>query len=614
MSISPPLTFVVRLAEKPLIYSTLDSGKPPSPGDFHLSPQLDEEIDIFGKRMSGTGPSSPIVKDEPEDWFNANLAMAHPHNINTQSNPSRFVGPGSIDPSELSTQSGSFNMSAFSGQPGSIAGSYPLGNAGMGNSGIGDDELLDLGDLNDKQPSPLNTNVGPHGQQDFGLFADQVQQNQTGMNPMFTTNTPNGDPIQSPFLHGGFNYQGYRNAQIAQHMSPHLRQQMMVNGQIDPNHPHFQAARARASLSQHMAERKPSDSRSPLTPKTPAQNGFEMSGTPESHGSAGMSLPHRHQASLSGGGSTAPWESNPASLHSMHSPGVSPATHPGHAPFSEVFKAGAKHGSPAIEGASVVGHHPGGVAAYQTQEAKRRRRRESHNMVERRRRDNINERIQELSHLVPAHRLEDEKLRKHLAANGPSPLSPTLSGISGAGSAPTSLLAGGNGGAANTRRPGSTGGVGNITLGLPPDDKDKGPNKGDILNGSVGWTRDLMWALHRCLAREERTRQMWAQRFPGEPCPLDADEDDDEHRMRSELLEAVQANHGAEAFGYSRGDGSGLRVPRFTNLAGDPLAQEEAARMQAGGHEVNQELGAGMWQCGGPTVFKEESEYEMQLQ
>ncbi|KAI8335514.1 helix-loop-helix DNA-binding domain-containing protein [Chlamydoabsidia padenii] len=37
---------------------------------------------------------------------------------------------------------------------------------------------------------------------------------------------------------------------------------------------------------------------------------------------------------------------------------------------------------------------------------KRRRRRESHNLVERRRRDNINERIQELSSLLPSHLLD----------------------------------------------------------------------------------------------------------------------------------------------------------------------------------------------------------------
>src|SRR5690606_7112908 len=78
-------------------------------------------------------------------------------------------------------------------------------------------------------------------------------------------------------------------------------------------------------------------------------------------------------------------------------------------------------------------------AAASTQEARRKRRRESHNLVERRRRDNINERIQDLSKLVPAHRLEDEKIRKAIQ-NG-TPLSPTLSGI-GAPSQATSALAG----------------------------------------------------------------------------------------------------------------------------------------------------------------------------
>ena len=39
-------------------------------------------------------------------------------------------------------------------------------------------------------------------------------------------------------------------------------------------------------------------------------------------------------------------------------------------------------------------------------------------------------------------------------------------------------------------------GAGSISIGIPPEEKDKGPNKGDILNGAVSWTRDLMWALH----------------------------------------------------------------------------------------------------------------------
>ena len=55
---------------------------------------------------------------------------------------------------------------------------------------------------------------------------------------------------------------------------------------------------------------------------------------------------------------------------------------------------------------------------FQSQEAKKKRRRESHNAVERRRRDNINERIGDLSRLVPQHRLEDEKVRKHINNNG----------------------------------------------------------------------------------------------------------------------------------------------------------------------------------------------------
>ena len=53
--------------------------------------------------------------------------------------------------------------------------------------------------------------------------------------------------------------------------------------------------------------------------------------------------------------------------------------------------------------------------------AQKRRRRESHNLVERRRRDNINERIHDLSRLVPQCRLEDEKVRKHISSNAPLP-------------------------------------------------------------------------------------------------------------------------------------------------------------------------------------------------
>ncbi len=136
----------------------------------------------------------------------------------------------------------------------------------------------------------------------------------------------------------------------------------------------------------------------------------------------------------------------------------------------------------------------GGSGALSSQEAKRKRRRESCNLVERRRRDNINERIQDLSKLVPAHRLEDEKIRKAIQ-NG-TPLSPTLAGISSPSQA-TSGLAG-----PGARRA-TSGTAGNITTGLPLDEKDKGPNKGDILNGAVSWTRDLMWMLNMKIQQQE---------------------------------------------------------------------------------------------------------------
>ncbi|EEY19013.1 conserved hypothetical protein [Verticillium alfalfae VaMs.102] len=186
---------------------------------------------------------------------------------------------------------------------------------------------------------------------------------------------------------------------------------------------------------------------------------------------------------------------------------------------------------------------------------KRKRRRESHNLVERRRRDNINERIQDLSRLVPSHRLEDEKIRK-MIQNG-TPLSPTLSGISSPSQA-TSGLAG-----PGARR--ATGGAaGNITTGLPLEDKDKGPNKGDILNGAVSWSRDLMWMLHLKLQQQEELMNIIAELGGHFPFELT----DDEKRMQTELMEAISKN---DALGYSRTAGSGLRVPNHTDLRGEPL-------------------------------------------
>jgi hypothetical protein len=265
------------------------------------------------------------------------------------------------------------------------------------------------------------------------------------------------------------------------------------------------------------------------------------------------------------------------------------------------------------------GHQAGNAPALQSQEMKRRRRRESHNLVERRRRDNINERIQELSHLVPLHRLEDEKVRKALQNNGP--LSPTLAGLSQppTGMSPPQATSGLAGPGARRAT------AGNITTGIPIEEKDKGPNKGDILNGAVSWTRDLMWMLHLKLQQQEDLANIIAElggTFPFE-------ETEDERRMRTELMDSMVKNDGGK-FHYSRAPGSGLRVPKHTDVKGDPVGTPAAGQNDTSLSPENHSTGGdGQPGMGGPgqfwsghnsggsgagsISFKEEDEYGMDL-
>ncbi|MCJ1388603.1 hypothetical protein MMC18_001450 [Xylographa bjoerkii] len=529
--------------------------------DIHQGPNSDDDFDIFngGGIMTGTGASSPFIKDEPDDWnFNPNNFMADQQGYNLPMNQHFGQGaPGSIDPSELTMQNSNFGQYSFGSQQ-NLASSFH-----MGNSGIRDDELLDL-DLNDtsKAHGQLHNQGNPHqdatNMQSF--FPNQSHQgavnNQQQMQHVYS-NTPDGGPIQSPFINGAFNYAQFVGSQhqYSQHVSPHMRP-VSGTGQGRTEENSYMSARHRASLP-HGMDRKPSDSRSPLTPKTPALGGLNLGGTPDS-GNFGQPIhannfnQHRHQKSLSG-----QWDSNSGSY--VDSPLASPIGHgANHAQISEVLKSGKPASLPTKVDTS---HHP--APAYQSQEAKRRRRRESHNMVERRRRDNINERIQELSHLVPQHRLEDEKIRKHLANN--SPLSPTLAATGMSPPQATSLLAAGG------RR---ATGAGNITMGIPIEEKDKGPNKGDILNGSVGWTRDLMWALYNKYRQEAELEGII--RGLGGSWPFT--EDDDEKRMRTELMDAMEKND-PDSFDYTRGHGTGLRVPKHTNVAGEPLGHHGPGHM-----------------------------------
>ena len=291
----------------------------------------------------------------------------------------------------------------------------------------------------------------------------------------------------------------------------------------------------------------------------------------------------RHQKTVSG-----TWDGNTGSLPSAVDSPIGSPFQGSNAQMSEILKSG-KHAS--LPAKAESHHQPG----YQTQEAKRRRRRESHNQVERRRRDNINEKIHELSQLVPDHRLEDEKVRKHLMNN--SPLSPTLTATGMSPPQATSLLASGGRRAA-----------GSISMGIPPEDKDKAPNKGDILNGAVSWTRDLMWALHVKIQQEDELKE-YIQSIGGQ---FPFQQTDDENRMRTELLTAMHDN-GPSSFSYTRSHGSGLRVPHHTTASGEPLSGTLSPSSVSPGRKSSGEGGNQQQYTSWNPTFKEEDEYNMEL-
>ena len=590
--------------------------------ELQLGTNLDEDFDIFSASgvMSGTGQSSPFVKEEPEELNLNSTNFFNYNNYDIHASPAyRHGNAGSVNPSELS-------MNGYS--------QYPFGSQqdlvpSMGHSGIGDDELMESLDANvgPKQNNHNHPQMSRSNMMSPHVNSHQMYSNQGSSmhhNPQsdIFSQTPDGGPIQSPFLGNNFNYgqfmpgsqhqqqQPLPSQSLSNHVSPYMGP---VAGMAAESN--FINARPRGSV--HYLERTASDTRSPRTPKTPALGGLNLGGTPDS-GNFGaqpiQSNQHRHQKSLSN-----QWDSTPGSLHSyMGSPLASPGDGINHHQITEVLRT-QKPASLPTKVDTPNGNVPHG--AYQTQEAKRRRRRESHNLVERRRRDNINERIQELSHLVPQHRLEDEKVRKHLQNN--SPLSPPLGAIGISPPAATSLLAAGG------RR---ATGAGNITMGIPIEEKDKGPNKGDILNGSVGWTRDLMWALHVKL-QQEAELATYIQELGG---TFPFEQTEDELRMRTELTDAMEKND-ANSFQYTRGLGSGLRVPKHTNLAGDPLDSRQGSvggmpssnghmgigamspqSLSPGSGGRGQEMpnGQDYWPGhlrGGSLEFKEEDEYPMEM-
>ncbi|CAN8098954.1 unnamed protein product [Discula destructiva] len=445
---------------------------------------------------------------------------------------------GSVNPNELN-----FNLQHNYGE----AANNQNNNAfSSGSALFADDELLEgLG-----SPSPHSgamqgqdyqgmggMNMNGFGNQAIHNHRQSVPINQSHM-PGYS-NTPEGDPIQSPFVS---NLQQYQSLQGQQFHTPisYGGSPLAEGVHKDMNDPNFIQSRQR--LQNQSMQRKASTAKSPLTPKMNAL-GLSMG----SHDGFGGAQPIRTAAGPHHGKApSGQWAHTPSSMASFSGSGLpSPLQSELHTAQINDFL---------MKGTSMPAKLGQGNALSTQQEAKKKRRRESHNLVERRRRDNINERIQDLSKLVPAHRLEDEKIRK-MISNG-TPMSPTL----GANSPATSGLAG-----PGARRA-TSGATGNITTGLPIEDKDKGPNKGDILNGAVGWTRDLMWMLQAKIQQHEELLNIIAEL--GGNAPFDIT--DDEKRMQSELLEAMAKNE-AENFTYSRAAGTGLRVPHHTDFKGEPL-------------------------------------------
>lgn len=483
----------------------------------------------------------------------------------TQHGFAPFAPNGSgIDPNDL-------NMAGSYGQ--NFNDNYPSNNnaGNASNAFLADEDLLDsLG------TADSNGHHGLSNHQDFSAMsmgfsqdAYQAHRHSSGMNHANGySNTPDGDPVPSPY---------------AASFNANYRQQMGNNGPMpgsihspmsypEGNEQGFLNARARMGRMSQQMQRKPSNNaanngngnaRAPMTPKSNAMHGLSLgSNDSPNFGGQAIQTVGSHEKSPSSQWLNTPAGSFPASYNSgFSSPMQQQAMVP---PIDEVMVKGGTSMPAKLSGANAAN----GGTAINSQEAKRKRRRESHNLVERRRRDNINERIQDLSKLVPLHRLEDDKIRK-LIQNG-TPLSPTLTGMSTPSQA-TSGLAG-----PGARR--ATGAAGNITTGLPVEDKDKGPNKGDILNGAVSWTRDLMWMLHIKLQQQEELMNIMAEL--GQPFPFEFT--DDERRMQSELIEAMSKNDGGN-FTYSRTNGSGLRVPNHTDYRGNNNSDVPAASLDSAG-------------------------------
>jgi len=143
-----------------------------------------------------------------------------------------------------------------------------------------------------------------------------------------------------------------------------------------------------------------------------------------------------------------------------------------------------------------------------------------------------------------------------------------------------------------------------------------------------------MWCLYEKYKQEDKLRE-WAAKN-GLPYPIEPTEE--EKRMKSELMASIDKNTSAtKKFTYTRGPGSGLRVPGYTDLAGGAItvgissltspsispvhASTSGARDNNAGVSAATSLGrvqsqgqpAQYWTNGDGLTFKEEDGFGMDL-
>ncbi|RKF60673.1 putative helix-loop-helix dna-binding domain-containing protein [Erysiphe neolycopersici] len=549
--------------------------------------------------------SNPYVKSDPDGCFASN---SNPRHISSNAFSSQLFGTPNLDQNSLTNN----YITSYQNSYG------PSSNRSGG--GFNDDELLDSLASRDMQlNNPLIDDMGRNsGSIDQFCFNSNLYDHNNNTSLSLENNIyssrPDADSLASPYLQN-FNQAQNRvsshNFGTSLHSPTSFTESPIlpsnINGQNPRNHPSFLSQGIKIGIS----DAKGHNLRSPLTPKTPALSSLQI-GSAET-GSGFVTRPirtasaHGHQKS-----SSAQWGQTSSSFNSFGGDFSPIRSGQLNTQISDILRGT----SMPVKSNSTLQNPSNGL---QSQEMKRRRRRESHNLVERRRRDNINERIQELSHLVPLHRLEDEKVRKALQSN--SPLSPILAGAS----APTTGLSPSQATSGLAGHGARRAAAGNITTGIPVEEKDKGPNKGDILNGAVSWTRDLMWMLHLKFQQQEELVNYIAElggTFPFQPS-------EDEKRMQTELMDAICKNN-VDKFHYSRAPGSGLRVPKHTDLKGDPISStshsEKVESLSPDNQTQNDPAQANMhtssmyWNelnsvhsGNGSISFKEDSEFCMDL-